>query len=98
MEINNLVLLDQCCSHYEVEFSFIDALNDHGLIEIVVFENKKYLLIDQLKDVERAIRFHYELNINVEAIDVVSNLLQQINDLQQSLRTAQNKLKIFDLT
>ena len=96
MEIDNLVLVDQCCSHYEIEFSFINALQEHGLVDIVLFENNKYISIDQLKDVERAIHFHYDLNINVEAIDVINNLLQQINALQQSLKSAQNKLNIFD--
>lgn len=96
MKTNNLVLVEQCCSLYEIEYSFMDALNDHGLIEIVVQKNKEYISIDQLRDVERAIRFHHDLNINVEAMDVISNLLQQINDLQQSLRIAQNKLNVFD--
>ncbi len=97
METNNLVLIQQFCSSSDVEFSFLDSLNDHGLIEIIVLENKKYISTEQLKEVERAIRFHYELNINMEGIDVISNLLNQINDLQQELRIAKNKLNLFDL-
>lgn len=97
MEINNLVLVEQLCSNCDVEFSFINSLNDLGLIEIIVLENKEYISNEQLKDVERAIRFHYELNINIEGIDVISNLLTQINDLQQELRIAKNKLTLYDL-
>lgn len=97
METTNLVLVEQFCLNFEVDSSFINSLYDHGLIEIIVLENKKYISNEQLKNVERAIRFHYELNINIEGIDVVFNLLDQINDLQQELRIAKNKLESFDL-
>lgn len=97
METNNLVLVEKCCSNLEVDFSFINSLNDCGLIEIIVLDDKKYISNEQLKDLERAIHFHYELNINIEGIDVIYNLLKQIDDLQQELRITKNKLHLFDL-
>ncbi len=96
METTNLVLVEQFCSNCDVEFSFINSLNDYGIIEIIILEDKKYISNEHLKDVERAIRFHYELNINIEGIDVISNLLKQIDDLQQELTATKNKLKLFD--
>lgn len=97
MEKINLIPVEQFCSNCEVEFSFIDSLNDHGIIEIIVFEEKKYISNEQLKDVERAIQFYYELNINVEGIEVISNLLNQIDELQKELRKTKNKLNLIDL-
>ncbi|MBK9636348.1 MAG: chaperone modulator CbpM [Bacteroidetes bacterium] len=96
METTNLVLVEQFCSNCDVEFSFINSLNEYGIIEIIILEDKKYISNEHLKDVERAIRFHYELNINIEGIDVISNLLKQIDDLQQELIATKNKLKLFD--
>lgn len=96
METNKLVLVEKCCSNLEVEFSFIDSLNDSGLIELIVLDDKKYISIEHLKRLERAIHFHYELNINIEGIDVIHNLLDQIDDLQEELRVTKNKLKFFD--
>lgn len=97
METTNLILVEKCCANLEVEFSFINSLNDYGLIEIIVLEDKKYIANEQLKDVERAIHFHHELNINMEGIDVIYNLLQQIDNLQEELRVTKNKLNLFDL-
>lgn len=97
MEINNLVLVEHFCSNSDVEFSFINSLSDSGLIEIIVLEDKKYISKEQLKDLERAIHFHYELNINIEGIEVIYNLLKQIDDLQQELIVTKNKLNLFDL-
>lgn len=96
METNNLIRVDQLCSNCDVEFSFINSLNDYGLIEIIVLDDEKYISNEQLKDLERAIHFHYELNINIEGIEVIYNLLKQINDLQQELNIAKNRLRLFD--
>ena len=40
-------------------------------------------------------RFHYDLNINLEGIDVIARLLKRIEDLQHELRHARNKLSIY---
>lgn len=97
METTNLVLVEQFCSNCDVEFSFITSLSDSGLIEIIVLDDKKYISNDQLKNLERAIHFHHELNINLEGIEVIYNLLNQINDLQKELNITKNKLSLFDL-
>ncbi|MBZ9627887.1 chaperone modulator CbpM [Psychroflexus sp. CAK57W] len=97
METNKMILVEQFCSNCDINFSFINALNDYGVIEIIVVDDKKYILNQQLKTLERAIQFHYELNINIEGIDVIHNLLHQIDDLQEELRLTKNKLRAFDV-
>jgi hypothetical protein len=97
MQTINLVLVDDLCKYFEVEFTFLNALKEHGLIEIIFLDNKKYISHDYLKDVERAIQFHYELNINLEGIDVINNLLNQIEDLNEELRITKNKLNLLDI-
>ena len=97
MRTTNLVLIERFCSNCDVDFSFIKSLNDVGLIEIIVVDDKKYISHDQLKDIERAIQFHYELNINIEGIDVIHNLLTQIVELKEELRATKNKLHAYDL-
>jgi hypothetical protein len=95
METTNLILIDHFCSNCDVDFSFIKSLNDVGLIDIIVEDDKKYISNEQLKTIERAIHFHYELNINMEGIDAIHNLLDQISDLQEDLRVIKNKLNLF---
>ncbi len=96
METANLVLVEQFCIHWDVELTFITSLHDFGMVEIIVLDEKKYISNEQLKEVEKMIRFHYDLNINIEGIDVISNLLNQIHDLRQELNTAKNKLILLD--
>lgn len=96
METKNLILIEQLCSHHNIEISFVNSLHDFGLIKIVVIEDNKYLSHEQLKDIEKMMRLHYELDINMEGIDAISNLLHQINNLQLDLASAKNKLKLFE--
>ena len=96
METKNLILIEQLSSHHNIEVSFINSLHEFGLIEVIIIENNKYLAHEQLKDVEKMIRLHYELHINMEGIDAIANLLLKIDNLQQDLITAKNKLKLFE--
>lgn len=97
MNTDNLIRIEYFCEQYNVEFSFINALKESGLINIVVVEESNYLSIEDLKELEKLIRLHYELGINLEGIDVISNLLNQLEDLQQELTAAKNKLKFLGM-
>jgi chaperone modulatory protein CbpM len=96
METNQLVLIDQVCVHYEIDLNFMDSLEEYGLIQLVVMDNTKYLSPDDLQYVEKMIRLRYELGINMEGIDVINNLLHQIDNLQNELVLAKNKLSIYE--
>ncbi|MDF2449642.1 MAG: hypothetical protein K0R26_2146 [Bacteroidota bacterium] len=96
METHNLILVTEFCTHHDIERSFIDQLSNLGLIEIVNVENSNYLNHDQLKDLERLVRLHYELDINIEGIDVITRLLERIASLETQLKETQNKLRFFD--
>lgn len=96
METNNLILLEQFCIHHNIEFEFINSLLEFSLIDVVVIEDNRYLRHEKLKDVEKMINYYYDLGINMEGIDVISNLLNQIVDLKEELKITKNKLQFFD--
>jgi chaperone modulatory protein CbpM len=96
MNTDNLIRIEYFCEQYNVELTFINSLQEFGLINVMVVEDSKYLSHDDLKEIEKLIRLHYELGINMEGIDVISNLLNQIADLQQELTVARNKIRSLD--
>ncbi|MCC6280001.1 MAG: chaperone modulator CbpM [Saprospiraceae bacterium] len=96
METENLILIDTVCSHHNIEVSFVSSLQEYGLIEVVEVADHQYLSNEQLRDFEKMMRLHYELNINLEGIDVIARLLQRIDDLQQELVAAKNKLILLE--
>ena len=92
METTYLLALPQFCQLYNVELTFINALNDYGLIEIVTVEDNLYIHHEHLRDLEKLIRLHYDLEINMEGIDVISHLLKRVDEMQGELNRLRNAL------
>jgi len=95
MKNENLVLIAQFCLHYEVEPSFISSLHDFGLISLLELHDERYIALNEIREVERMVRLHYDLGINLEGIDAINILLKQIAELRQELMVAKNSLKSF---
>lgn len=92
----NLIAITTLCSQYEIDFSFIDALNKTGLIQIVIIEHDQFIYQDQIGDLEKMIRLHNELNVNLEGIDVVFNLLEKEKALRKELNAVKNRLRLYE--
>lgn len=92
----DLITIPTLCSHYEIEFSFIDALHQTGLIDIVITEQNQCIHPDQLGPLETMIRLHDELEINIEGIDVIFNLLEKEKELKKELTALKNRLRIYE--
>jgi hypothetical protein len=96
METTHLISIQQFCTHYKVPTSFIDALHDYDLVEITITNSENYLKTNQLNDVEKMMRLHYDLDINLEGIDAIYNLLKQVEDLQNQIMKLRNKLNFYE--
>ncbi len=90
-----LITQEECCMQYNIEISFIQALSEYGLIEMITVEEKSFLHIEQLHELEKFIRLHYDLNINMEGIDVIANLLSKVKNLQEEVGMLKSRLRIF---
>lgn len=66
-----LIIVSEYCHKCHIEPSFIDLLEEGGLIEVRTEGGEHYLLASQLPDVERYSRMYYDLSINMEGIDAI---------------------------
>lgn len=82
METEYLITVEEFCASYDIEIIFIISLQEAGLIEITTIETTGFLNSEQLKKLDRYIRFYYELNINFEGIEAIEHLLHRVNDVQ----------------
>ena len=96
METTKLISITQFCANYNVPVTFINALQEYELVEITISENDNYLQTNQLNDVEKMMRLHYDLDINFEGIDAIYNLLKQVENLQSEITTLRNKLNFYE--
>lgn len=96
MSLENFIPVNTLCSHYKVELSFFDNLNAIGLIEIQTVEEMQYVHRDSIYDIEKIIRMHQDLDVNIEGIDVVLNLLQKIDALKKEIHAVRNRLRLYE--
>ncbi|HSY61464.1 MAG TPA: chaperone modulator CbpM [Cytophaga sp.] len=96
MNIEDFISVHAICTHYQTEISFINELGEIGLIQITVIEQKNYIHQDQIRNIEKMIRMHHDLNVNIEGIDAVFGLLQKIDMLQEELKNTRRRLKMYE--
>ncbi|GGI26484.1 chaperone modulator CbpM [Pedobacter mendelii] len=92
MKTEHLVSLEIFCLHNEVELSFIYRLHEFGIVNLFKISQQDYLLRDELADLEKMIRLHHELNINLEGLHAIKGLLEQIALLKHELKNANNRI------
>lgn len=96
MEQEELIPADEFCIHNNIELSFIYSLRDYGLVETVVIEENIFLHKDALDLVEKIVRLHYDLDINLEGIQTITHLLKKIEKMQEQIVHLTNSLKARD--
>ncbi len=85
----------ECLQIYQVEETFLDQLQSSGLIEIVIEEDDRYIEYDYLQEIEQFVRWHYELEINMEGIEALHHMLQQVQQLQDDVTKLRGELNFY---
>ncbi len=97
MQKKNLIAINEFCLQHHIDFSFINTLQQTGLIQITNVKETVYIDADQLKQLEKFVQFYFELDINLEGIETITHLLQRINSLQDENIALRNKLRLYEM-
>lgn len=92
MENSRFISIQNISSYYNVEISFIRSLGEYGLIEITHTDEDEVMDLEYLGQLEKMMRLHYDLEINMQGIDAIAHLLKRIRDMQEDVRYLKNKL------
>lgn len=93
---SELIIINEYCSQSHIEPEFIFSLEHEGLIEISIVDNERYIHISQLDALERYIRWHYDLSVNIEGIDIIQNLLNRMDEMQSEILHLKEIAKLLD--
>jgi chaperone modulatory protein CbpM len=96
MQTEQLILVDTFCEYHNVEFSFISSLHEIGLLEITTKEEKSFITESNLEWVEKLIRLHNDLHLNLEGVEVVTYLLERLKFQKDEIVLLQNRLSFYE--
>jgi len=94
MQTSNRISVQEFCHHHQIEVSFLQSLDEFGLITITTSDESLYLDADELHEIEKMIRLHYDLNINLEGIDAITQILKRMERLQEELLQLRAKVGV----
>ena len=96
MDNTDMVTLDDFCASHHIEISFIQSLEENGLIETVIVDQALYITSNDLPKLEQITRLHQELNINPEGIDAINHLLKHIEEMKQEIVQLRNRIRFYE--
>jgi chaperone modulatory protein CbpM len=96
MQTEDMIVIDEFCASHQLEISFIHALKEYGLIEVIIVDQIQYIPNNDLSRLEQIVRLNRELDINLEGIDAVSNLLKRIENMQNEITALRNRLSFYE--
>ena len=91
-----LIIVSEYCHKCHIDSSFIDLLEEIGLIEIQVEGGEHYLHLSQLSEVERYSRMYYDLSINMEGIDAIHHLLERMELMRREMNMLRSRLLVYN--
>lgn len=95
-QIDDLIAVNEFCINHNIEISFVNLLQQNGLINVSTIESKHFIEKEQLPQLEKFARFYYELEINLEGIETITYLLQRMENLQNEIIKLKNRLNLYD--
>ncbi|MBC5838263.1 chaperone modulator CbpM [Flavobacterium muglaense] len=92
----NFIPITSLCIHYKIEHHFFVDLCDIGSVELHVFEKETYIDKESIYEIEKIIRIHQELDVNIEGVAIALNLLKKIESLQTEVNRLKNRLLLYE--
>mgnify|MGYP002410071704 CR=1 FL=1 len=90
------MLYSECVRIYNVDESFIDSLEDSGLLHISTDEDNDRVIEDEdVAELEQFMRWYYDLNINIEGIEALHHMLDRVKSMQEEIEQLQNEIKFY---
>lgn len=96
MKTDKFLLITEICQYYHIESDFFEEIEYHQLLEIHQISGQKFIHQKQLNRLEKILRLHDELDLNLQGIDVVFGMMKRIEKLEKELRQAKSKLNVLE--
>ena len=93
--MENLIAATDICMYHDVEYTFISSLQEAGLVELKIVNHTTFIPESELQKLEKMIRMHHELEINIAGIEAITHLLERVEQMQEEMRVLRNRLRVI---
>lgn len=90
------ISITELCEGYKIERTYVQDLQDFGLLDFKIERNEPHLNMVELPKFEKILNFHQELKINLEGIEVILKLLEKVQKLNQDVNSLRRRLYLFE--
>lgn len=91
------ITVTEYCIHHHTDRSFIEALEQSGLIALTrVADEQPLIAYDQLLELERYIHWYHDLDINLEGIETIRYLLEKVAKMQEHIHQLETRLRQYE--
>lgn len=95
MDIEHIHIKDFCSGH-RIEEAFIIRLQEYELIELKIIDGKQFIYIEELPKVEKMVRLHQDLKINIDGIEAIHYLLERTQQMNEELKILRTRLSRYE--
>lgn len=83
---NALFKIVEISESKRIDITFIKELHHNELISIIVINTEEFIDENDLSNLERYSNWYYDLELNMQGIEIVSDLLNKITLLKEEIR------------
>ena len=84
------------CTVHKIDPSFVYTLQQEGLITVIARENESFVEEEELHKLEIFTRWHDQLGLHPESMDVVYNMLEKMKQMQEEMNDLRSRLRMFE--
>ncbi|MGC1515287.1 MAG: chaperone modulator CbpM [Maribacter sp.] len=95
MEVEYIHIKDFCRGH-NLKEEFIVQLQDYELIALKIIDEQQFIYIEELPKVEKLVRLHQDLHINIDGLEAIHYLLERTQQMSEELHLLKKRLNRYE--
>lgn len=96
MRLEEFISVAEFCASHNISQTLIIELREYGLVKIVEERNMLFIPLEELPKTEKILRLYSDLEINLEGVEVITQLLKRMEEMQDEMRRLRNRLRLYD--